>query len=125
MKKELKRIALHTNAEAVAIEVNPLVISIGRKWNVTERLGKYYRIESLCKGNEFYTNHIKVKAYGSMERARKMSLAIEEKPQHSLEVVSQMFDFSRFKNNQKNQESLTFHIKYDIIGVCGSAQIGF
>lgn len=33
--------------------------------------------------------------------SEKQSLAIEEKPQHSLEVVSQMFDFSRFKNNRK------------------------
>ena len=74
IEKELKRIALHTNAEAVAIEVNPLVIKVLDSENgmLLKDLENITGLKVFVKGNDLvHANHIKVKAYGSMERVRK------------------------------------------------------
>jgi len=77
IEKELKRIAFHTSAEAVAIEVNPLVINVLDSENemFLKDLEKITGLKIFIQGNDsVHANHIKVNAYGSMEQVRKTIL---------------------------------------------------
>ncbi len=75
VEKIVRNIAFHTNAEAIAIELNPSVMSVFEEEDgfLIRELEKNSGLKIFIKEmNILHANDIKVKAYGKMEQIRKM-----------------------------------------------------
>ena len=74
IEKEIKRIVLHTNAEAVLMEVNTAVQnSIKEDTNYLNELERIYNIKIFIKGMEqIHTNDFKVSAMGKIDKILKI-----------------------------------------------------